>query len=74
MSGTIVPEEFCEFCDAAIEGMEWPDEYNKAQLGGERVILKKSDINSRYNTGTMPCCLYEAGLNLRIINININKL
>ena len=22
LSGTIVPEEFCEFCDAAIEGME----------------------------------------------------
>ena len=22
LSGTIVPEEFCEFCDAIIEGME----------------------------------------------------
>ena len=54
MSGTIVPEEFCEFCDAAIEGMEWLDEYNKAQLGGECVISRKSEVNGRYDTGTMP--------------------
>ena len=51
MSGLVDPEVFC---DAAIKGMELPDEYKQAQLGGERVILRKSKVKRRYNTGTMP--------------------
>ena len=39
LSGSVDPEVFC---DAAIKGMELPDEYKQAQLGGERVILRKS--------------------------------
>ena len=57
MSETIVPEEFWEFCDAAIKEMELLDEYKQAQLGGELVILRKNKVKWRYNTGTMPWCL-----------------
>ena len=42
------------FCDDAIKGMEWPDEYKHGRLGGERVILNKRQIKWTYNTGTMP--------------------
>ena len=36
LSGSVDPEVFC---DDAIKGMERPDENNKPQIGGERVIL-----------------------------------
>ena len=38
MSGLANPEVFCDY---AIKGMEWPDEYKHGKLGGERVILIK---------------------------------
>ena len=41
LSGSVDPEVFC---DAAIKGMERPDEYKQAQLGGECVILRKSKV------------------------------
>ena len=51
MSGFANPEVFCE---DAIKGMEWPDEYKHGRLGGEHVILNKRKVKWTYNTGTMP--------------------